>query len=105
MICAHGDRTTQDSCVLQIPLDFAARRCIVVSMKNTTTQKQRDFITSLLNQIGVEKAYTAGAINHDQALDQSAVAGRAYRVPREVARHTHSVKLASETINALLKLR
>lgn len=75
-----------------------------MSKSTSSTQKQRDFITSLLNQIGVEQAFTAGAINHDQALDQG-MSDSEWRTPREVARHTRSVKLASETINALLSLR
>lgn len=66
------------------------------------TQKQRDFITSLLNRIGVETAYKAGILTIDQAIDQGRKGG--YRSPRDVARHTNKKQAASKTIDALLKM-
>ena len=65
-----------------------------------STQKQRDFITSLCEQITVEKAYEAGCLTIDQAFDAGFKGG--YRTPREVARHCNSSKVASETIGKLL---
>lgn len=68
----------------------------------TSTQKQRDFITSLCARIGVEAAYKAGALTFDQAIDQGAQGG--FRSPREVAQHSKSKALASQTITKLLAI-
>lgn len=67
------------------------------------TQKQRDFITSLVNQIGVEEAYRGGALTINQAIDQGVRGG--FRTPREVARHSNTMRLASDTISKLLELK
>ena len=64
-----------------------------------STQAQRDYITSLLERIGVEAAYKAKAITFDMALDQGVRVG--YRTPREVARHCHTKATASKVITAL----
>lgn len=69
----------------------------------TSTQKQRDFITSLCERIGVEAAYKAGALTIDQAIDQGVKGG--YRSPREVARHCSSKTAASAAITSLLKIK
>lgn len=67
-----------------------------------STQPQRDYIASLLNRIGVEEAYEAGAITVDMAVDQGA--GGGFRTPREVARHCHTKQTASQVIGALKEL-
>ena len=67
-----------------------------------STQAQRDYITSLLERIGVEAAYRAQAITVDMALDQGARGG--YRTPREVARHCRTKAVASKVITALKAL-
>lgn len=64
-----------------------------------STQAQRDYITSLLNRIGVEAALKAGAITVDMAIDGST--GTEYRTPREVARHCNSKRTASDVIGKL----
>ncbi|MCL2471313.1 MAG: hypothetical protein FWF25_06185 [Propionibacteriaceae bacterium] len=68
-------------------------------MTAATTQAQRDYITSLLQRIGVDKAFEAKAITVDMAIDQGASGG--YRSPREVARHCNSKATASQVITNL----
>lgn len=65
----------------------------------TSTQAQRDYITSLLARVGVEQAYRAGALTIDQAIDQGARGG--FRTGRDVARHCASKATASAVITAL----
>ena len=68
-----------------------------------STQAQRDYISDMLNRIGVEAAYQAGAITCDMAVNQGF--GGGFRTPREAARHCHSKQVASQTISALRELQ
>ena len=67
-----------------------------------STQAQRDYITSLLNRIGVKEAFEAKAITLNMAINSGAEGG--YRTPREVARHCHSKQTASQVITNLKAL-
>lgn len=70
-----------------------------------STQKQRNFITSLVARVGVEEAFKAGALTIDQAHNQGRDRDvKPFRSPREVAQHCNSIEAASKAITALKEL-